>query len=99
MVNSFLEKPALVMNIDDFAQGLNFEREHSKAVAKFLFARGLRGEITSQMVRKMKVDTFNNIGTLTIAGLLNIFEDLCNAGLPRHTSVKIYMKNCIAKRV
>jgi len=97
MGNSFLEKPALVMNIDDFAQGLNFERGHSRAVARYLLTRGVRGEITSQIVHKMKAGTFNNIGTLTVEGLVNIFEDLKSVGLPKHTSVKVYMKNCIAK--
>ena len=92
---SYLEKPALVMNINDFANGLNFARLRSKEISKTLCQKGLCGKVTAQMVHRLKADTFNTIGTLTIRGLINIFEDLRRAGLPNHTSVKNYMSSCI----
>lgn len=99
MENSFLEKPALVMNIDDFAQGLVFARSHSSNFAQRLVKRGIIGEINRQSVRKIKAETFNEVGTFTLKGLVSTFEELKNAGLPNHASVKKYISKCIVQTI
>lgn len=88
---SFLEKPALAMNIEDFANGLNAERARNKAIVQMLMEKGIYGQITPSIVRQLKAKTFNSVGTLTLEGLMDIFYDLKRAGLTKHATVKGYM--------
>ncbi len=95
---SFLEKPALAMNIDDFVNGLNIARLSRQEIAQALIEKGIEGEITDATVRCLKSATFNSVGTLTIEGLMDIFQDLKNAGLSRHATIRGYMI-CAAKTI
>ena len=88
---SFLEKPALAMNIDDFANGLNVARTKNKKIIRMLMEKGIQGEITPKSVRKIKPKTFSSVGTLTLDGLMDIFRDLKNVGLSKHATVSGYM--------
>lgn len=95
---SFMEKPALAMNIDDFVNGLNAEIVKNKEIAKALVEKGINGEVTPTIVHQLKAKTFNSVGTLTIEGLMDIFQDLKSAGLSRHATVRGYM-SCIAQTI
>lgn len=99
METSFLEKPALVMNVYDFAKGLNFIRSKYVTVDEILAKKGLVGEVTPQMIYNVKAGTFNQSGTLTIKGMIRIFEELRSAGLPNHTTIKRYMSSCASRNI
>lgn len=95
---SFMEKPALAMNIEDFVNGLNAERLRNKEVIRKLLEKGIYGEVTSAEVRRLKSKTFNSVGTLTVDGLMDIFFDLKRAGLSRHATIRGYM-SCVSQAI
>jgi len=95
---SFLEKPALAMDIKDFVNGLNIARLNREEIAQALEEKGFDGEITDAIVRKLKSKTFSSVGTLTAEGLMDIFIDLKSAGLSRHATIRNYM-SCAAQTI
>ena len=98
VTGSFLEKPALAMNLDDLVNGLNIARLIRNEIAQALEEKGIKGDVTTDVVRGFKSNTFSSVGTLTAEGLMDIFSDLKVAGLPRHATIRNYM-SCAAQAI
>jgi len=95
MSSLFMEKPALTMNLDDFVNALNAEREVNLEIEQALLEKGIFGEVTHSVARQLKSATFSSVGTLTIDGFSDIFRDLKIAGLSKHATIKGYMEHAV----
>ena len=95
METSFMEKPALAMDLEDFVNALNAERNVNQEIGQALLEKGLFGEVTPEVVRQLKSATFSSAGTLTLEGLVDILRDLKRAGLSRHATIRGYMAHAV----
>lgn len=92
---SFMEKPALAMDIEDFVNALNAEKLLNQEIEQALLEKNIFGEVTPNVARQLKSTTFSSTGSLTIEGIGEIFRDLKKAGLSRHATIKAYMANAV----
>ena len=95
MENSFLQKPALAMDLEDFVTALNAERLVNPEIEQALLEKGVFGAVTPTVARKLKSSAFSSVGTLTLDGLVDIFKDLKRAGLPRYATIQVYMTHAV----
>lgn len=90
-----MEKPALAMDLEDFVKALNAARAANQEVEQALLEKGIFGEVTPSVVRQLKSTSFSSAGTLTLDGLVDVFNDLKKAGLPRYATIKNYMTHAV----